>query len=361
LLGGIALALLPALTGNAHKDTWNVAVTGTAPASLERAAEAAAAAQNANVKLRHAGGDPDALVREDDVDVVLVDGRALVAAEGTDDGVVAALRGALVRSRLTQALAHADIDPSAVARARDIDIRRLGSDGSGDNWLVTMLGVLALFFAIATYGAWVLNSVLEEKSNRVVEIVVATIPPRALLAGKVLGNGLAGLAQFAVVVGLAGAVAIATGALSDLPTSGPLVIVAVIVAFVLGIAFYAVGYAAAGSLVSRQEDAQSAAAPMMTIVLAAYFLSLFVVNPDPGSTAARIISLVPPVTPMAMPARIAAGEVAGWEVALAVVLMLAATWLTVRLAARVYTGALLCGGGRVPAREALRAAWTRTP
>jgi ABC-2 type transport system permease protein len=354
-----ALALLPTLTGDTNQEEWTVAVSGSAPPSLERAVDAAAASQSATVALRRSGGDPDALARQDDIDAVIVDGRTIVAAHGTADGVVAALRGAVARSRVTQELAEAGVDPGAVSAARDVGVERVGPD-EDETWLATMLGVVALFFAIATYGAWVLNSVLEEKTNRVVEIVVATIAPRELLAGKVIGNGLAGLAQFTIVVGLGGGVAVATGAVGDLPGGGPLVIASVVVAFVLGFAFYAVGYAAAGSLVSRQEDAQSAVAPMMTVVLTAYFLSLFVVNPDPGSTAARIISLVPPVTPMAMPARIAAGEVAAWEVALAVALMLAATWLMVRLAARVYTSALLRTGGRVPAREALRAAWSRT-
>jgi ABC-2 type transport system permease protein len=351
-----ALAVLPSLVPEPGERDWTVALVGSAPAVLERSLEAA---PGATITLRRVDErNADAVARREGIDAVLVDGRDIVVGPEGDDALVRVLTGAVARSRLADELAGAGVEPGAVASARDVPVRRVGDTAEGDGGLVTLLGVLALFFAIATYGAWVLNSVLEEKSNRVVEIVVSTISPRHLLAGKVLGNGLAGLAQFTVVVGVAVVVAMATGALDELPTGGPATLISVIGWFVLGFGFYAVGYAAAGSLVSRQEDAQSAVSPMMTVVLTGYFVSIFVVNPDPGSTVARIVSLVPIVTPMAMPARIAAGEAAAWEVVLAVAIMIAATWLMVRLAARIYTAALLRTGGRVPVRQALRSAVT---
>lgn len=348
------LALLPSLVPDAAQRDWTVALVGPAPAPLEWGLEAAPGAA-INVR-RVDERDAAAVARRDDIDAVLVDGREIIVGPEGDDALVRVLTGAVARSRLIQELAGAGVEPGAVASTRDVPVRRLGDTDEGDGGLVTLLGVLALFFAIATYGAWVLNSVLEEKSNRVVEIVVSTISPRHLLAGKVIGNGLAGLAQFTVVVGVAVIVAMAAGVLDELPTGGPATLISVIGWFVLGFGFYAVGYAAAGSLVSRQEDAQSAVSPMMTVVLTGYFVSIFVVNPDPGSTVARIVSLVPIVTPMAMPARIAAGEAAVWEVVLAVAIMVVATWVMVRVAARVYTAALLRTGGRVPVRQALHSA-----
>jgi ABC-2 type transport system permease protein len=348
-----ALAFLPSLVPDPGERDWTVALVGSAPAPLERSLEAA---PGATISLRRVDeGDAAAVARRDGIDAVLVDGREIVVGSDGDDALVRVLTGAVAQSRLTDELG---VEPGAVPSARDVPVRRLGDTDDGDGGLVTLLGVLALFFAIATYGAWVLNSVLEEKSNRVVEIVVSTIAPRQLLAGKVIGNGLAGLAQFTVVVAVAVVVATASGALEEIPSGGPATLISVIGWFVLGFGFYAVGYAAAGSLVSRQEDAQSAVSPMMTVVLTGYFVSIFVVNPDPGSTAARIVSLIPIVTPMAMPARIAAGEVAVWEVVLAVAIMIASTWLMVRVAARIYTAALLRTGGRVPVRQALRSAVT---
>lgn len=155
----------------------------------------------------------------------------------------------------------------------------------------------------------------------------------------------------AIVVLAALAAAAASDALPDVELGATAA--ALLLWFLLGFAFYAVGYAAAGSLVSRQEDAQSAVTPMVAIVMVAYFASLAVVVPDPDGALARVVSLLPPVAPLAMPARTAAGAVAPWEVVLAVVLMVAATWLMITLAARVYENAILRSGARVPLREAL--------
>jgi ABC-2 type transport system permease protein len=140
------------------------------------------------------------------------------------------------------------------------------------------------------------------------------------------------------------------GTLFELPGTGIATALATLAWFLFGYAFYA----AAGALVSRQEDAQSASTPMIMLAMTAYLVSTVVVNPAPGSTAARVLSLLPPLTPLAMPTRIAAWEVAAWEVALSVVLMLLATWGVIRLGARVYTNALLRTGAPVPIREALR-------
>jgi ABC-2 type transport system permease protein len=347
------LALLPTLVPG-NDERFTVAVVGTAPAPLERVVRDIAAANSTAVTLRReTGGDPAALVRRDDIDAVLADGRRVFIdadAGATLERVVAT---AAVRARLVAAI---DDPAAAQAAARGVERREIGDAGDGTGGLVRFAGVLALFFAIATYGAWVLNSVLEEKSNRVVEIVVATIAPRRLLAGKVIGNGLAGLAQLLVVAAVGVGVAALTGVLADLPSGGLATVVSTIGWFVLGFTFYAVGYAAAGALVSRQEDAQGAVTPMMMIVMTGYLLSLFVVNPAPGGVAARVLWLIPPITPFAMPVRIAAGEVPVWEVALSVVLMVLATWLMIRLAARVYVNALLRTGARVPFRQALRAA-----
>jgi ABC-2 type transport system permease protein len=347
------LALLPSLLPGAGEDRWTLAVVGSAPASLERVVGEMAVTDAATVDVRRQpGGDPAALVRGDDVDAALVNGRRIVVDAQAGSDLERIVTTAAVRARLVEAVG----DRSAAASARQIALQRVGESEGAEDWVVRFAGVLALFFAIATYGSWVLNSVLEEKSNRVVEIVVSTITPRRMLAGKVIGNGLAGLLQFVIVVGAGFAVAAATGALSDLPSGGAATVLATVGWFVLGFGLYAVGYAAAGALVSRQEDAQGAVTPMITVAMAAYLTSVWVVNPDPGSTAAAIVSQIPPVTPLAMPVRIGAGEAAAWEVALSIVLMLAATWLMIRLAGRIYANALLRTGARVPLRRALKGA-----
>lgn len=93
--------------------------------------------------------------------------------------------------------------------------------------------------------------------------------------------------------------------------------------------------------------------PMLMLVMAAYFLSLLVVLPDPSSTTSRIISVLPPIAPLAMPARAASGVVEAWEVGVAVILMLAAIAAAIVVAGRIYSHALLRTGARVPLRQAL--------
>ena len=227
--------------------------------------------------------------------------------------------------------------------------------GDPEGLAVAMAGVVLLFIVISSYGQWVLIGVLEEKSTRVVELVAAAIPIRRLLAGKVLGIGLLGLAQMLLLVGI-GLGAGLTLDVFDLPATAVATAVWSIVWFLLGFALYAVINAAAGSLVSRQEDAQAAAMPIGLTAVAVYLMTFMVIVPQAESTAATVLSLLPPVAPIAFPARIALGAAAPWEIALGVVLTLATVYGVILLAARVYAGALLQTGARIKWRQAWRSA-----
>jgi len=177
--------------------------------------------------------------------------------------------------------------------------------------------------------------------------------PWQLLAGRILGLGLLGLAQIVVIaaVGVGGAIAFD---LVDIP--GDLIGTAVSVVgwFVLGYAFYASIFAVAASLVSRQEDLGTVIMPTSLVLVAAFVVGIQA-SADPGGPLARITSYVPGLSPLVMPVRQAAGDVALWEIGLAVVLMLAAIALIVRLGGRIYAGALLRTGGKIKMREALKA------
>ena len=124
--------------------------------------------------------------------------------------------------------------------------------------------------------------------------------------------------------------------------------------FVLGYAFYASIFAVAASLVSRQEDLGTVVMPTTLVLVVAFVIGIQAAS-DPGGTLAMVTSYIPGLSPLVMPVRQAAGDVALWEMALAVVLMLVAIALIVRLGGRVYAGALLRTGGKTKLREALRA------
>jgi ABC-2 type transport system permease protein len=214
------------------------------------------------------------------------------------------------------------------------------------------IGMVLLFMAIVFYGGFVLSGVVEEKSSRVVEVLLSRLRPTELLAGKVLGIGLVGLAQFALVAGSA-LVALELSGNTLAPETTPSTIGWVLFWFVLGYAFYSVLYATAGSLVSRQEEAQSIQFPITGVLLVGYILA-FAAAESPDSLAALVGSLFPPTAPMVMTVRIAQGGVPWWQIVLSVALMVVTIYGMLQLAGRIYAGAVLRFGGRVRLKEAWR-------
>jgi ABC-2 type transport system permease protein len=128
----------------------------------------------------------------------------------------------------------------------------------------------------------------------------------------------------------------------------------VLVWFVLGFAFYAAGYAVAGSLVSNNEDAQNASFPLTLLLMAGYFVSTSALSGGGDNLLLQVLSIVPPFSPLVMPLRQVSGDAAVWEVALAVILMVAAIAAMLRVGGRVYSGGLLRSGGRAKLRDAFR-------
>ena len=139
---------------------------------------------------------------------------------------------------------------------------------------------LLLFYAVTIYGAMVLSGVVEEESSRVVEVPLARMPARNLLAGKVTGIGLLGLAQIAITA-LVAVAAINIGGSLDVPAVRGIVIAWAVVWFVLGYALYATVFGALGSLASRAEDTQSVAGPVTAVLIAGYL------SPSPPWAARR--------------------------------------------------------------------------
>jgi ABC-2 type transport system permease protein len=217
---------------------------------------------------------------------------------------------------------------------------------------------LLLFVAIIMYGQLVLTGVAEEKSSRVVEVLLARMPARNLLAGKVIGIGLLGLAQLAIT---AVAALIARMAFSsvDVPAVSASVLAWVVIWFVLGYAMFAMAYGALGSLTSRVVDASTAAGPASVLIIVSYWAAYIVVANDPQSAWSKVVSMFPATAPFAMPGRIALGAAAWWEPLVATVITLAAIAGLVVLAGRIYTGAILHTGATLKLGDAWRVAGIR--
>jgi ABC-2 type transport system permease protein len=330
---GERAALQPALVAQGEQVGADVTVVGLADEAAARAA-------------LEAGG----------VDGALVDGLdaspRLLVQRDAGSTLTATVQGAVGQLAVGRQLAAAGIAGLDVPHVGVTAIDP-GSDPTGERTGVAVVGMIVLYTLLILISQFVAQGVVEEKSTRVVELLLSTMRPWQLLAGKVIGLGVLGLAQIVAiaVVGVAGALAFGVVSLP-----GPLIgtVLWVVAWFVLGYAFYASLFAAAASLVSRQEDLAGVITPMSMVLVAGFFVGLQAAS-DPGSTLARVTSFVPGLSPMVMPVRMAAGGVAWWEVVLAVVLMLVAIALVVRLGGRIYAGALLRTSGKTKLREALKA------
>ncbi len=291
--------------------------------------------------------DVDAAVLDGDLDVVV----------SLDEIVVDESIGDVLLAVVTTAADDVATGDSAQAPER-LDLRRLSEsdpDEEERRLIVAFASTLILLVIVNAYAATAMTGILEEKTTRVVEIVLAAVPARWLLGGKLLGLGVLGIAQVLIIAG-AGAGAGLLSSDVELPSGfGPLVAMTV-VWFVLGYAFYATAYAAAGSSVSRLEDAQAALTPISSIVMGSYLATVLVILPNPGGTAAQWLTFLPPVAPLAVPGRLAQNEIAAWEILLAGGLTLAAVVGVVILGGRLYAGAILRSGGRVSMRQAWREA-----
>jgi ABC-2 type transport system permease protein len=200
--------------------------------------------------------------------------------------------------------------------------------------------------ALVFFGQAVAQGVTEEKSSRVVELLLTTVSPRRLLAGKILGVGLLGLALLLVP----GAAALAAGGLAGgagLPSAAPEAIALILLWFGLGYVFYSVAFAAVGALVSRQEDLNTAILPLTAVLTGAFYLAFIAVNSNPNGTVARIAAFVPPISPLMVPARVVLGDMNALGVAISVMLEVLAIGGMIVLAARAYERAILRIGAPV--------------
>jgi ABC-2 type transport system permease protein len=230
--------------------------------------------------------------------------------------------------------------------------------------LATIL-VMLVFVTSVTYGMWVATSVAEEKSSRVMELMLNAATPGEMLGGKVVGVGGGGLTPLAAIVVPASGVVLQDRSPTDpgrrcdaTPLAGltPGILAAFVVFFLLGFVLTALVYAAAGSLVSRQEDVQQVALPMLMVSFVAYFAAFFA-STAPTAGWVAPLSWLPFFSPYLMVTRLVVGSVAPWEMALAVGLLLAAILGVLVVASRIYAAGVLLYGQRPAsaASSALRA------
>ncbi|MEV4417609.1 ABC transporter permease [Catellatospora sp. NPDC049609] len=316
LLFAVAGTALPPLLAGGPS---SVAVVGQAPAALTAAGldvrpvadEAAARAQ----------------VRAGDVDAALLTDGTLVAMTDAPGDVENALS-----TRPTVEL----LDPSALDPVL--------------SFLVPLFFAVVFFFTSLTFGLQIAQSVTEEKQTRVVEILVASVPVRVLLTGKVLAGAVLAMGQIALIaiVALAGMRIAGTG--SELVSALTPAIGWFLPFFVVGFVMLAALWAAVGALVNRQEDINAASMPVQLAVMLPFF-AVMMLGDNP--TAMKVLSYVPFSSPSAMPVRLFHGDAAAWEPFAALGVLVVGAVVTLAVGARIYEGSLL----RTNGRTSMAAAW----
>jgi ABC-2 type transport system permease protein len=359
LLGVTAAIVVPAVLGHHRQQTFRVGTVGAAPPGLLSSVTAEAAALGGTARVRALGSAAAArsALDADALDLVIESGTAVLVRGPNTDPSVATLAQLVARDVAVQARLRAAGVPAGRIRgsfaAAPAPVRSLipVTPGNQASRAIVVAGTIILYLGLVTYGGWVTSGVLEEKSSRVAEVILAAVRPRELLAGKVIGIGLLGLGQFAAIAAAGTIAAISVG--RHLPPSTPGAIGLIAVWFLLGYAFYCCAFAAAGAASSRQAEAPVAAGPLTLLILLGYLASL-AIQSNPDGLLAQITPFIPPLAPMTMPARMLLGHPAPWELPVSAALMLAATYGLVRLAGRAYSGTILRSGGRVALREAMR-------
>jgi ABC-2 type transport system permease protein len=258
-----------------------------------------------------------------------------------------------------QAFARAGLtaqQAAALARAKPWPIESLhsGKGATTTAEATALLGIILIFIILNQYLTWTLMGVMEEKASRVVEVLLATVRPVQLLAGKVAGIGAIALLQAVSLVAFALVLATAVGS-SLVHGTAPLVVAATLVWLVLGYAFYSWLYAAAGSLAERQDQVQSLALPLSAPLIFGYIVSLIGVSSGHASLLLKVLAYLPPTAPFAMPALVGFGEATWWQFLLSVAASGVCIVLVAMVAARIYRTAVLRTGRRVRLREVVPA------
>lgn len=325
----ILVVVIPPLLGVGGTTTYTIATDAESRPIAERAVQLAG------------NFDAEVEIGDTDPDVRLVGGE-IRSQEEPDDTLVGLLQTA------NQALEPSQRPELTVVTAEPVDPDADAKAG------LAFFAILMLYGQLIAYGFIVASGVVEEKASRVIEVLLATIRPKDLLAGKVIGLGVLGLGQLLLIALIGVGVAGASGAL-DVDGTLLSAVGLALVWFVLGYAFYAALYAVAGAMVPRQEELQSSTTPLTMAILVSFFAG-FAVNEDPDGILAHVCAFIPFTAPITMPGRIMLGDVPAWEIAASVAVMVASTALLIPLAARIYSAVVLRTGSAVKLSEALRLA-----
>jgi ABC-2 type transport system permease protein len=265
----------------------------------------------------------------------------------------------LRQSVLNDQIIRAGGNPATVATAVDsatLPVRTLepAREFQTQRFVLSIIVGVLVYMALLIYGPAVAQGVVEEKSSRIVEILLTTMRPWQLMLGKVFGIGLMGLGQLVLVAGVGVLAGVATAAINFPASIVAGIAVWAVIWFLLGYVAYGLLFAALGALVSRQEDVAAVTAPLLMVVVLPYVLGISILPSDPHNAFLAATSMIPLFSPTLMPMRIALDAAPAWQIALSLglttLLIVGSVWLS----GQVYGNAVMRIGSRVRLRDALR-------
>lgn len=355
LMVGLAVVFVPRMLSG-DQPTYTLATVGPVSASVQAQLDAAGEVAEFGVEYLSV---PDAAavesaVRAGDATVGLADATLYVRtdAPGTFPALVAQ---GVVAEQSTGKLLEAGLTPeqimavSSIPPPAQVEIGPAQDEGrAGVGFIVGIVLYMAIMFS----GNSIAMNVGVEKSTRIAEVLLAVLRPSQILVGNVVGIGLQTLAQLVVLaVPIVAAITASDGL--DLPTVAAGDIVLGVAWFVLGFLMYAFLFAATAALVDKVTEVGSAIMPVTTFLVLAYLGAIIVVQQDPGSALSVVLSMFPLTSPMAMPIRWSSGTVPEWQLALSMLLAVAAAVLLAWFGSSVYRRALVITGRRLKLREVL--------
>lgn len=347
----LAATIIPALlSGMGGKD--KIAVLDDSGARIVAVADAIKGGDSYEATSTTDVASAEKLVKDGDVKAALLpgkDGFEVIGKQRVDSELQNNLREATVNLGMEQNAGRVGLTPEELRAGTQVQ-ERLLDPGPLPEVVAGFVNIgLALIFYITalSFGMMIAQSVVQEKESRVVEILAAAIPIRALLWGKVIGNTVLALGQI-VVIAVASLIGLMVTGQADIleviaPVAGWFVVF-----FVLGFVALAGLWAVAGSLATRQEDLGSTTLPGQMILMIPFFFSAFA-----GAEAKTVASFVPIASSMSMPGRMLTEHVPLWQPLAAIAILVVTTVLIIRLGARLYERTLLQTGRKLGYREAI--------
>jgi ABC-2 type transport system permease protein len=349
----LAVALPAVLSGRSGTD--RIAVVGGNTTVSNLVAEAGRLSGGHAVAVPEPSlAEAEAALRSGDVSAVLVPDQEIIVKQvplGGVSGSVATLAQLAGLAKLIQTVPGA---AAAVAHGVTLPVRGLQAPSTPlSSRLTALFTVIIVWVLISVYGSQIALGIGEEKSSRVIEVLLSAVRPVQLLVGKVLGIGLLALSQAAAMVAVFIIAGFASGSsLVHGATLGVVITGGVFIA--VGYAFYCTAFAAAGSLVSRQSDVNSTILPVQLPLIVTYALSYTVIYASRANPFYHVLGFLPPTAPIAMPVLYGSGDVPLWQVVVSAVLCAAGTVWMARLAVRIYTRSILRTGPRIRISQAVR-------